>query len=307
MCSGNAYNAASMEDGQSPAQRRAPATDWLKPPEEEAGLTRYLQTLRERIWIVVVAVVITTGIAVAYVLTASKTYDATANLLVSPVSGSSAGTPLVGLPGLIPASTDPTRDVQTASELVTNVDVATLVAKDLKSTETPRQLLDKVTAVPVATSNIVAVTASAGSPAEARDLANSFATQAVANQTTQLHDAIDRTLPALQSRLKAGVGDPTSLRTAIASLVTLRSGSDPSLSVETQADLPTHQASPRRARGAHGQADHRRRPDAGHRARGPGRSDRGPLPPQRGGRPQRARARALQLRRGAGRAGAGGG
>src|SRR3954451_23978246 len=90
---------ATMEplmDGPSPQQRRAPAADWLQPPVEEFGLTRYIQTLRERAWIVIAAVVITTGIALAYVVTANKVYKAEADLLVTPISTSD--TSLVGLP-----------------------------------------------------------------------------------------------------------------------------------------------------------------------------------------------------------------
>jgi tyrosine-protein kinase len=230
-------------DGPSPQQRRAPAADWLQPPVEEVGLRRYIETLRERVWIVVAAVVITTGIAIAYVVTANKVYKAEADLLVTPIS--STDTPLVGLPGLIPPSSDPTRDVETASRLVTNVEVAARAKHELKSSESPRQLLDKVEAAPVATSNIVAVTAEAGSPTDARDIANAFATEAVAEQTSQLHDAIDKTLPGLETRLRQRTGDPTAIRTSIAALEILRSGPDPSLSVETKADTPSSPVSPR--------------------------------------------------------------
>ena len=111
-----------MEDGLSPQQRRARAADWIQPPEEEAGLRRYLQTLRERIWIVIAAVVVTTGIAIVYVVTADKVYEAEADLLITPVSSTDAVP--ISLPGLIPESSDPTRDVATASRLVENVDVA---------------------------------------------------------------------------------------------------------------------------------------------------------------------------------------
>jgi predicted tellurium resistance membrane protein TerC len=51
-----------MEDGLSPQQRRAPAAEWIQPPVEEAGLRRYIETLRERAWIVVAAVVIAVAI-----------------------------------------------------------------------------------------------------------------------------------------------------------------------------------------------------------------------------------------------------
>ncbi len=232
-------------DGPSPQQRRAPAADWLQPPVEEFGLTRYIQTLRERAWIVIAAVVITTGIAIAYVVTANKVYKAEADVLVTPISTSD--TSLVGLPGLIPSSSDPTRDVETASALITNTEVATRVKRVLGSSESPQQLLGKVDAAPVASSNIVAVTGSAGSGTEARDLADAFATQAVANQAKKLHDSIDQRLPALEARLRQGVGDPVAIRAALASLETLRTASDPSLSVETKADVPSSPSSPRPA------------------------------------------------------------
>jgi tyrosine-protein kinase len=230
-------------DGPSHQQRRVPAADWLQPPVEEVGLRRYIETLRERIWIVVAAMVITTGIAIAYVVTTSKVYKAEADILVTPID--STGTPLIGLPGLIPPSSDPTRDVETASRLVTNVEVASRVKNTLNLSGSPRELLGKVDAAPVATSNIVAVTAEAGSPAEARDVANAFAAQAVAEQTAQLHDAIDKTLPGLQTRLRQGIGDPTAIRASIASLETLRSGADPSLSVAIKADTPSSPSSPK--------------------------------------------------------------
>ena len=122
-------------------QRRAPAADWLQPPVEEFGLTRYIQTLRERAWIVIAAVVITTGIALVYVVTANKVYKAEADVLVTPISTSD--TSLVGLPGLIPSSSDPTRDVETASALITNTEVATRVKRALGTSESPRRAARK--------------------------------------------------------------------------------------------------------------------------------------------------------------------
>jgi uncharacterized protein involved in exopolysaccharide biosynthesis len=133
--------------GMDPPTRPGPGADWLEPPEEEPSLTRYLATLRQRLWIVIAVVIIATGIAVAYVLTASKQYTAEAGLLVTPIS--STAMPAFGLPGLIPQSSDPTRDVETAAQLVTNIEVATRVQRELDSTDSPRTLLDKVSAVPV--------------------------------------------------------------------------------------------------------------------------------------------------------------
>jgi capsular exopolysaccharide synthesis family protein len=233
-------------DGVNPNQRPAGTTDWLQPAEEETGLQRYLQTLRERVWVVAAAVLITTGIAVLYVVTASKVYEATADLLITPVGTDTAL--VTGLP-LIRQSSDPTRDVETAAQAVTNTDVANRVKEATDSPLSARALLGKVAAEPVAQSNIVAVTAEGGSPTEARDLANAFAAEAVAEQSAQLHAAIDRILPGLQERAKAVIaGGPTSLRAlrdAITLLETLRSGPDPTISIQTKADAPSAPSSPR--------------------------------------------------------------
>jgi capsular exopolysaccharide synthesis family protein len=220
-----------------PAERRRKA-EWLEPPEEELGLKRYVDTIRERIWLVLIVTVLTTAVAVAYVLTAAKTYEAEADLLITPVSSDT----LPSLP-LIRDSADPTRDVQTAARLVTNNDVAERVRAELKLTKSAEDLLHQVDAEPVAQSNIVAVTASDHSGEEARDLANAFADAAVAEQTDQLHSEIDNQISGLEAQL--GEGQAPELSARLAELQALRTGPDPTIRVETQADLPQGPAKPR--------------------------------------------------------------
>jgi uncharacterized protein involved in exopolysaccharide biosynthesis len=223
-----------------------PASDWIQPPDEAQGVGRYIETLRERLWIVVTCTVITLVLAIAYVATTTKQYQAEADLLVIPVSQDAV--PLVGLP-LIQESSDPTRAVETASRLVTNVDVATRVQNDLDLAETPRGVLTHVVAEPVAQSNIVAITATATSPAAAQALANSFATETLVAQTAQLHAAIDQVLPSLQQTAESESGpvalQPDSATAAVAVLNQLRAGRDPTLIVQTKADLPVSPVSPR--------------------------------------------------------------
>jgi capsular exopolysaccharide synthesis family protein len=217
---------------------------WLRPPEEEQGLTRFVQTLRERGWMVLVAVVITTGVAIAYVATATKIYEASADLLVSPVAGGS--TTLASL-GLISSSTDPTRDVETAARLVHTVDVAERVQRELGTEETPQELLAKIDAAPVAQSNIIAVSARDEDPQFAADLANEFAEQTVADRTDQLHEQIDSIIPTLNTRLEEVADSPAAagIQSQLARLETLRSGPDPTLRAETAADVPDDPVSPR--------------------------------------------------------------
>jgi tyrosine-protein kinase len=219
-------------------------TDWRQPPEEQEGLKRYAETIRERIWLIVATVVITTGIAVLYVVTATKMYDADADLLVTPVTGDN---PVFASLGLLRESSDPTRDVETAAQLVTNIAVADRVTKAIDSGETPEVLLSKVTAEPVAQSNIVSVKARETSPEGAARLANAFARAAVTNRTERMDRQIDEQLPRLQAQAsdQADSGTVNSVADQIALMEVLRSGPDPTMRVETPATVPTRQASPR--------------------------------------------------------------
>lgn len=220
-------------------------TEWLQPPEEQAGLQSYVETIRERFWLIVLAVAVTTGLSVLYVATATKMYEAEATLLITPVSSAD---PTLATLGLITDSSDPTRPVETASKFVTNIDVAARVKKALHSPETPQELLAKVTAEPIAQSNVVAVNAKADSPEFAQELANEFAAEAVADRTARLHQRIEATIPLLQEEIKRspteGAG-AESLGSQLAILSTLENASDPTISVDAEADLQSTPVSPR--------------------------------------------------------------
>ncbi len=224
-----------------------PSPDWLQPPAEQEGLLRYVETIRERLWMILVAVIITTGIALLYVVTASKTYEAESNVLVTPVTGSD---PVLGSLGLIQASSDPTRDVETASRLITNINVAEAVSEDLDSGDSAQTLLTKVSAVPVAQSNVIAVTGTGGSPEEARELANAFAEESVQQHTDEIHKQVNTEIPLLEAQIGQS-SDPVSGDQSIADLVAqlrlVGSGPAPDIRVQTLAPLPTSQASPRPA------------------------------------------------------------
>ena len=180
-----------------PDNRAAPA--WLRPPGEQVGL-RYLgEVLREQRRIAIAILLVTLAAAAAYLLTADSVYEAEAELLVTPVP---AEDPLVASLGLLQPSSDPTRDVQTVSTLTTNLAVADRVRKELELDQSALDLLEAVTAEPVASSNIVAVTAEASTPEQAADLANAFAEQVVAERTEALHTRVDEILPELQANLE---------------------------------------------------------------------------------------------------------
>jgi capsular exopolysaccharide synthesis family protein len=204
--------------------------EWWHPTEEQEGLRQYVETIRERKWLVIACVIVTTAVALAYVLTAQKHYEAEADLLVTPVSSQDT---LLGQLGLIRESADPTRDVQTASKLVHTTPVAERTSQKLGTGETPSQILNEVRAEPVAQSNIVAVTANATSPSSAQALADAFATSAVEQRTDAMHSQVDDLLQGGAVGSEAG------------RLQSLRNAPDPTVRVETLSDLPTKPVSPR--------------------------------------------------------------
>lgn len=224
------------------------SADWLQPAEDQEGLKRYVETVRERFWIILAAVLVTTGIAILYVATATKTYDATTDMLITPITGDD---PVLTSLGLLRESADPTRDVQTASQLIANIDVARRAAADLDSGESPEDLLAAVSAEPVANSNIVAVTATETSALYAQEVANAFAKAAVDERTARLHAQIETRLPRLEAIAAAspseGVSEAggVSVAAQIAELQALRSGPDPTMRIQTRASLPTTPASPK--------------------------------------------------------------
>jgi capsular exopolysaccharide synthesis family protein len=228
-------------------------SDWLRPPGEREGLQRYIETLRERFWLIAVMVVITTGIAILYVVSATKMYTAESDLLITPVSGDD---PVLSSLGLISASADPTRDVETASRFVTNIEVANAVSAKLESSESGKDLLKKVTAVPVAGSNIVAVTAESDSPQEAKELADAFATESVNQQTEQMHEKINSSLERLEAQIDSetsesaestlGTEGSASIQAQVAELKVLSTAPNPTIDVQTHATVPTAPSSPKK-------------------------------------------------------------
>jgi capsular exopolysaccharide synthesis family protein len=211
--------------------------EWLQPPPEEQGLKRYVETIRERIWWVLLAVLITTTAAAVYVATAQKKYEAESQLLITPVPATD--TVLTSL-GLLVESSDPTRDVETATRLVKTPQVSALVKQQLGSSKSTKTLLSQVSSDPVAQSNLVAITATADSPEEARDVANAFAQGTVQERTDAFQTEVNARLQQLQGRGSVGPA-----ATDIGELQVLQGAPNPNFRVQTLAETPTSASSPR--------------------------------------------------------------
>jgi Mrp family chromosome partitioning ATPase/capsular polysaccharide biosynthesis protein len=229
-----------------------PDADWLSPSVDQPAISRYLATIRQRLWLIVAVVLVTTAAAAAYSALAQKQYHAEADLLVTPVP---ADDPTLSGLGLIRESSDPTLEVETAARLVTGHDVAAVVKQRLNDPRSADSLLSSVQVAPVAQSNIVSITASASAPQKAATLANAFATAAVDIRTLHFHQQLDQAIAALQDRINrtGGINSPTntsvngseSLAGQLVRLETLRGSPDPTMRLETRATPPPSPSSPR--------------------------------------------------------------
>jgi len=207
---------------------------WLHPRVEDRGLGGYLRTLRERRWLVVLAVVLCTGAAIAYVLKASKVYESEAAVLVTPVPETSEV--LVSV-GLISTSVDPLRAVETVAALIDTNEVASRAQQNLKGVPeargTPEDLLEHVSVTPVAESNIVSVTADASTPDDAAAIANAIVAATIEERTADLHSNVEAQI----SQLRQTAGSQTNIQ----ELELIGSAPDPTLREATKA---TPQADP---------------------------------------------------------------
>ena len=205
---------------------------------------RYAETVRERIGLVLLTTALALAGAGLYLATAEKTYEAEAELLITPIAEEDPA--LTGL-ALIRASSDPTRDVETVARLVTSRDVAERVRTQLKLDDSADDIVKKIDAAPVAQSNVVAITAKADDPKRAADLANAVAESAIADRSDKLRAQVAPLIESVRARIAAGeetAGDAT-LSDQLARLTSLETTGDPTIRFETEAAEPDSPVSPR--------------------------------------------------------------
>ena len=225
------------------APQRGPS--WLVPGGEAQGLVSYVEAIRAGRWIIVSALVACLGMALLYLAQADKVYEASADLQVTPQTDLG-----VAIPGIIVQSSDPTRDVETVARLVTSPPVVRRVNEALDLDGTVAETAGRVSVQPLAQSNIITITAEGSTPEDAKRVADAFGEEFVAYRTQRLYDEIDPKIRRLRPQVtgtptSAELANPSSPAAQLATLQQLRSGNDPSVSLEAQAELPTSAASPR--------------------------------------------------------------
>jgi Mrp family chromosome partitioning ATPase/uncharacterized protein involved in exopolysaccharide biosynthesis len=218
----------------------------LDPSQDSAqqAFAPYLRAVK-RHWMLIAALTLLAGAAALVTVARSHpSYQATASILVTPLP---EGDPnFLGI-GVVLDTGDPARTVQTAAALVQSPGAAALTAQKLGRHWTATSVENAVSVTPLGQSDVLAVSATASSAAEAARVANTYATQAIAYRAQIVQRNIRNELSTLQARLnalaKSGASTSSQASDLAGRMGELRAaqtgGGDPSLSVSQAATVPS--------------------------------------------------------------------
>ncbi len=224
------YTAASLH----PASTSAPPGA----PVSEAALSPYLRAIRGHKLLVVLVTLAAVAGSLLWLTLRTPTYEATAELLVTPLPQDDRT--FLGLQ-LLRDSGDPTRTVQTAANLVKSPQAAQITARALGSDWSTRRVLGAVQVEPQGQSNILAITAGADSAKLATRIANEFMSAALEVRARALRRQVTPLLSSLRARAaRSGSEGEAAAEMAdrINQLETIRNGTDPTLSRSQLAEVP---------------------------------------------------------------------
>lgn len=169
----------------------------------------------------------------------SPTYEATAELLVSPVDP--ADTSFSGL-SVVQELGDPTRTIQTAAALVENRDIAENAADRLGDPWTGDRVEDAITVSPQGQTNVLEIRASTDDGPEAAAVADAYAEAVVDVRGAALQSDVDGVVDRLQAQLATLAPDAGATRQAlqqrVAELELLGVSGDPTVSPAETASVP---------------------------------------------------------------------
>ena len=212
--------------------------------EEKQAQVRYLQALREHWPYIAITVALAIAAAAAYVGVAEKRYEASADVLVSPVSSDT----LLGLPVLRENVFG--RSVVTVARLTKSPQVSSRVRDSLRLSLAPSAVSRLITVTPQEQSDILTITGKGRSPDAAARIANAFAQALLAERTERFQRQLRLVVNGLSSRLRAIANRPRSpeaaaLSTRLADFRALSGERDPTLEIVSLAVPPSEPAWPR--------------------------------------------------------------
>ncbi len=196
--------------------------------------------------LLVAAVILATALAGAlWAATRERTYEASAQILLTPLP--ETGRSLPRLP-LLRVASDRTRVAQTAASLIDSPAAAAATARAMGGEWSPGRVNAAVDVQPEGESDVLAVTASATDPEEAARLANAFARAALDARDAVLAPIVSSLITDTERDLRA---EPSSssplavdLAERLADLRAIGTGGDPTLSLTRDATPPSAPVGP---------------------------------------------------------------
>lgn len=204
--------------------------------EREGALAPVARAAQRRWWLILLCVVLAAAAAGALASQRPKTYEATTQVLVTPLAdaGSYGGLPV------LTNSVDPTRTLQTSASILESAAVAGRVSRELSTASKPprpisfQEVIDDVTVDPLGDSDIISIVAQRQDAREARLLADTYARTALALRAQTLRAAVLGSVNDLRRR-QAGMqpDSPTAIEVAreLTDLQRILDGQDPNFSL----------------------------------------------------------------------------
>jgi Mrp family chromosome partitioning ATPase len=228
-----------------PSDPRGPAPSAVPEGSSSDGLPigvgrTYLRAMRTHWPFAVLFVAAVLAASVILLSRRSPTYEATAELLVSPVEPTD--TSFAGL-SVVQELGDPTRTIQTAAALVENRQIADVAADRLGDPWTGAAVEDAITVTPQGQTNVLEVRASTDDGSEAAEVANVYAQAVLDVRHFVLRTDVDEAMVRLQDELATLGPEATPPREALeqraAELRLLRVAGDPTVSFAESAGVPS--------------------------------------------------------------------
>lgn len=216
----------------------APDTGPGTSPQTEGALRPFVRALSAHKLLVALVTLATVGGAIAWLAVRTESYEATAQMLVSPVPADDLA--FRGLK-VFRESGDPTRDVETAATLTETVAIADRTAKALGPGWDFDDVLDDVDVTPQGQASVLGVTAVADDDELAARLANEFTEAVIDERAEELAAQAETEIPQQEANLEALPPESAEAATIGARLATLRSVAsegDPTISVVEEARPP---------------------------------------------------------------------
>jgi Mrp family chromosome partitioning ATPase/capsular polysaccharide biosynthesis protein len=211
------------------------------PGGREGALPAYLAAIRAHPLIVVLVTLTTVAASVAFLLLRSPSYEATADILVNPLSPEDQV--FLGLP-LLRDTGDPARTAQTAASLIESRAAAELTAQQLGAGWDADRVLDAVKVAPRGESNVLGVTATANERVEAARVATTFSRAALETREADIVGAAQELISQLEGQqraLPAGSAAREAIDARLEALQPIVAGGDVTLSL-SQPALPPDSA-----------------------------------------------------------------